>query len=226
MFFGHDRNRRNKLLRSRLNLKTGPAQEPVTLSEAKAHLRVTNTSEDTLITNLIVSARQSAEIYTDRVFITQTWQQFFDSLSSRQSIPWWDGTREGAVNFFTPNSLEMPKAPLKSVVLIQSFDDLDVATIFADTNYQVSSYTGINPPRGRITLRTGAAWPFGTRNADGLEIEFVAGYGVAADVPQQIKQAILEEVTFRYENRGDCVEGSVNSTVAQGMLRQFKMKML
>jgi len=45
---------------------TAVATEPVTLTEAKSHLRVIGTTDDTFITALISSARDFAEHYTGR----------------------------------------------------------------------------------------------------------------------------------------------------------------
>ena len=56
-----------------------PASEPVTLAEAKAHLRVTHGEEDALIGALITSARRVAEAKTGLCFIAQGWTVFRDS---------------------------------------------------------------------------------------------------------------------------------------------------
>lgn len=57
----------------------GPAVEPITLSEAKAHLRVTDTVEDALISNLIKAAREEVEQATGLALITQEWRLYLDS---------------------------------------------------------------------------------------------------------------------------------------------------
>lgn len=46
----------------------------MTLDEAKNHLRVDLNDDDSLITLLITTARQKAEAFTRRSFITQTWE--------------------------------------------------------------------------------------------------------------------------------------------------------
>lgn len=68
-------------------LVTGPAAEPVTLDEAKAHLRVDGDDEDDYITSLIVAARQAAEAYTRRALITQTWRHTGDRFSGTVTLP-------------------------------------------------------------------------------------------------------------------------------------------
>jgi len=69
-------------------LVAGPALEPVTLDEAKLHLRVDGSGEDALITALITAARQAAEVYTRRAFVTQTWRYTCDWLGSAFTLPW------------------------------------------------------------------------------------------------------------------------------------------
>ncbi len=61
-------------------LITAPAVEPVTLAEARLHLRVIDTSEDTLITSLIVAAREYCENFTGRKLIQQTWDLILDAF--------------------------------------------------------------------------------------------------------------------------------------------------
>ena len=49
-----------------LTRQTPPAVEPVTVAEAKAHLRVDISDDDTYIGTLITAAREWCEEYLDR----------------------------------------------------------------------------------------------------------------------------------------------------------------
>ncbi|MCP5088318.1 MAG: hypothetical protein GY952_16120, partial [Rhodobacteraceae bacterium] len=72
-------------------LLSKPAVEPVTLSEAKTHLRVDGADEDALIGELILAARQYQEQVTGVFPITQTWRQYEDCwpLSGQLQLkPW------------------------------------------------------------------------------------------------------------------------------------------
>lgn len=162
----------------RLTLVTAPQFEPVTVAEAKLHARIDE--DETAIASLIVAAREMAETYTRRAFVTQTWKMFLDAFPCGSAI-------------------ELPRAPLQSVTHVKAYDDADAVTTFAASNYYVDSAT--RP--GRIVLREASSWPDAARVANAVEIQFVAGYGNAAAVPNQIKQAILMTVAHLYEHRGD-----------------------
>src|SRR5215469_16680870 len=79
------------------SLVTPPAVEPVLLADAKGQARIDTTDDDTLVTNLITGARQWAERYTGRAFITQTWQMALDLWPGIDDAYWWDGMRQGPV---------------------------------------------------------------------------------------------------------------------------------
>lgn len=211
----------------RLNLITAPATEPITTAEAKTHLRIDTSDDDTYIGTLITIARAKAEIYTKRAFITQTWKMYLDVPGNGAIEEWWSGVRQGSLSALgSVRCIEIPLAPLVSVTHIKFYDDTDTATTYNSGNYQVSAYSGDNCANGRITLRTGATWPSvvgGLRNADAMEIQFVAGYGSASSVPSVIKQAILAEIASLYENRGDCSESSDMSLLARKMLEPYRI---
>ncbi len=61
-----------------LLLTTPPLVEPVSLTEAKTHLRVPHGDDDVLISVLITSARRRIETRTGLRLITQNWSQFMD----------------------------------------------------------------------------------------------------------------------------------------------------
>ena len=70
-------------------LITAPATEPVTLDEARSHLRVDFLDDDALIVALITAARLHAEMLTGRSFITTRWKAVLDSFPgpSRMGVP-------------------------------------------------------------------------------------------------------------------------------------------
>lgn len=167
----------------RLKRITAPTTEPVTTGEAKLHARIDEDTDNAAVAGFIKAARELAETYTRRAFMTQTWQMFLDAVPSG-------------------NFIELPRPPLVSVTHVKTYTDADVATTFAASNYFVDT---ISAP-GRIVLRDAASWPDAARVANALEIQYVAGYADVADVPQTIKQGILALVTWLYEHRGDGME--------------------
>ncbi len=162
-----------------LKLLTPPAVEPISLADAKAHLRVDTTDEDSTINLLITVARESIEQETGRALITQSWSWVFDH--------WPDAF-----------ALSVPKPPLITVDAIKSFDSEDAATI-VDVNDFILNASSFD---GRLVLKVGSSWPIAQRPIAGFEIQFTAGYGAAAtDVPAPLRQAILLLVAQSFEER-------------------------
>lgn len=163
-----------------LTLVAGPAVEPATTSEAKSHLRVDISDDDTLIDNLVTAMRDHVETITRRALITQTWDYVLDA-------------------FPQDDELVLPLPPLQSVTSVKYTDTDDNESTFSSDNYRVD--TDSEP--GRIVLKNGYTWPSDTlKSVGGVVVRFVAGYGDAAsDVPQAIIQALLLMVGHLYENR-------------------------
>jgi len=165
-----------------------PTAEPVTLTEAKTHLRVDVTDDDVLITSLIASARQYVEQIARRALVTQTWRL------SIQEFP-------------ASGVIILPKPPLQSVTSI-TYTDITGTTSTVDSNtYTVD--TDSEP--GRVVLKYGESWPSASlANTNPVQVTFVAGYGAPSAVPEYWKQAILLLVGHWYENReGVAVTGAI-----------------
>lgn len=189
----------------RLEQNIAPANLPVDLNIAKQHLRLddADTVDDALLTGMVRGATTACERFTNRALISQTWTLWRTAWPrGEDGDDYWEGLRVGAeTTLLTPQRiLELPRPPLQSIVYINSYDDSDVATTYAATNYFAD--TAGTP--GRIVLRTGASAPNPTRAANGIEIRFVAGYGdYPGDVPEDIRQGIAMLAAWLYENRGD-----------------------
>ena len=170
-----------------LTLSSAPATEPVTTAEAKSHARVDSSDDDTLIGGLITAARQWAEWYTQRAFITQTWDLKLDAFPSEP--------------------LELPKAPLVSVSSVTYVDSAGASQTWAADEYVVKVYAGQHAPPGRLWLAYGEAFPITLPVLDAVTIRFVAGYGAAAAVPEEIKLGIKVLVAELYKAREESVVG-------------------
>ena len=183
-----------------LKLKTPPASEPLTLAETKSYLKVTGTADDTLLNPLITAIRSSCEDWTGRALVTQTWTLWRDGFPHRQRdrLPH-DGYFELPVDFAdeAQRVIPIPRPPLQSVAFLKTYDTANPATTFDAGKYFVD--TASEP--GRIVLNPAGSWPAGLRPANAVEIEFVAGYGDAAAVPDALKQGMLLWIKLLYGDR-------------------------
>jgi uncharacterized phiE125 gp8 family phage protein len=158
-----------------LRLITAPAAEPVTVTTAKTFLRVDGTDDDTLITSMIMGAREKGEELSRRAFITQTWEQTIDCWPRGQL-------------------LKIYRPPLQSITSVKYLDLSNVERTWSDYVADTRSEPGViifNSLPSAGLLYSGA-----------ITVRFVAGYGAAgSNVPERINQAILSLVAYWYENR-------------------------
>ena len=185
-----------------LVLISAPAAEPISLAEAKAHLRIDADDEDALIGQLIVAARMFAERNLGLALITQGWSYFLD---------------------FWPRSscVTLPTSPVQSVSAVILHDGAGGSTTLDADDYAVDV---LSQP-ARLVLN-GATPPVVARALNAFEIAFTAGYGDAAsDVPAPIRQALNLLVAHWFERREPVVLGvgatEVPSTVA-GLLLPYR----
>lgn len=166
-----------------------PATAPVSLSEAKLHLRVDGSDEDSLITGLIdaATAHFDGQGVLGRAMVTQSWAQWVDQ---------------------TPGWVRLTVGPFQSLTSVEYYDAdnaLQTATL-ADFEVRLDGdFVIVKPKKDHV-------WPNAYIRQDAIKITYVAGFGDAAtDVPQSIRQAILLTVGHWYENREAVVEGNYKS---------------
>lgn len=185
-----------------LVLTAAPAVEPISLAEAKAHLRIDADDEDALLTALIVAARMFIERTLGFALITQGWSYFLD---------------------FWPRSscVTLPTSPVLSVSAVTLHDTTGGSTELDAGDYAMDV---LSQP-ARLVLK-GASPSVVARELNAFEIAFTAGYGDAAsDVPPPIRHAVTLLVAHWFERREPVVLGlgatEVPATIA-GLLLPYR----
>lgn len=151
-------------------------ESPVSLDEAKDHLRVTTTTEDQYINALCLAATNFAEKFQRRTFVTRERTMVLDLF---------------------PTVIRPPNPPLVSVTSIVYVDVNGTSQTLASSNYRVDTDT----EPGRITLAYEQSWPTIRSVTSAITITYQAGYGKAAAVPDDVKHAIKLMLTHFFEYR-------------------------
>jgi uncharacterized phiE125 gp8 family phage protein len=173
-----------------LVMTSGPALEPVTVAEAKAHLRVDSAAEDVLIASLILTSRLHIEAALGLALITQGWTLLLDRWPAGATVV-------------------LPLRPVQAITSARVLAVDGTPTTLAASDYILEGL-GV-PPR---LVRTGLVWLQPGRAAAGIEIAFTAGFGSAAtDVPAPIRQALLMLVAHWYEHREPIEIGSAATAI-------------
>ena len=218
-----------------VKLVTPPSVEPVSLAEAKAHLRVDVADDDLLIANLITAARMQAENLCRRAFVTQQYGLYLDSfplyayngvingyVPLDQSPSAWMPMRNYLVRF-RGGRIDLPFPSLVSVESVTYTDTNGVLQTLPTDQYLVDN---ISEP-GCITPAPNTYWPNTQNRVNAVKISYTSGYGNAAAVPAGVKAWILLRAAALYENREEVAVGSrlvvADLTFVNGMLDAYKI---
>lgn len=167
-----------------LTVETPPTVEPVTLAEAKAHLRVDISDDDSYISALITAARQYAEEYLDRALVAQQLTMRMDSF---------------------PYEFELPRPPMASSGTLTSTSityTLEAATPTTTTLSAATYRVDRDDTPGRIRTIYGGTWPSHLADPNAVSVTWWAGYGSSgSDVPSAIRHAMLMIIGHLYERR-------------------------
>lgn len=154
-----------------------PALEPVTVDEAKMHLRVDEANEDDYIETLITASRQWCEDYTRRSFINTTWTMKQDR--------------------FPCGAIELTWPRVQSITSVAYADSSGEAQVISP-----SGYTLDQSEPARLLPAMNTYWPTTRGDVNDVTVTFISGYGsTAVSVPAGIKHAIKLMVSHFYENR-------------------------
>lgn len=161
--------------------------EPVTLEQAKLHLRVDISEDDSRIRIAIQKAREWVESYVQRQMIQADSTVYLD--------------------FFPCGSapINLPKPPLVEVTEIRYIDTAGVQQTFTDFDYDPVGYVG------RVYPTFGKVWPATRLIPNAVEIDMTHGYGASgSSVPACLIEAMLLLISHSYENREPVLIGSIS----------------
>lgn len=181
-------------LPARTIVVTPPTSEPVTLADAKAHLRVDQDADDALIGAMLQAARESIETAVRRALMPQTLETSWPGFPRSFGAPWW----------CSGEPIVLPRAPVASVASVAYTDPDGLDQVLDLSSYRVVP-GGTGPTE--VAPMPGTAWPATADIPDAVRVRYDAGYPSAAAVPACARAAILLRLGTLYENRESLAVG-------------------
>jgi uncharacterized phiE125 gp8 family phage protein len=161
---------------------------PVTIAEAKTHLRVDTVDDDLLIGSLINAAAMAVEAETGIICAARSITVYFRSFSDRLALHY---------------------LPINSITAITYLDTDGATQTLASNQYRLGYFAGV----AVINPANGVSYP-ATDTVDGaVAVTFNAGHASNAAIDARIKQAALLMVGHWYANREAVNIGNITSDV-------------
>lgn len=162
------------------------AASPVSLAVMKSYLKITTTTDDTLIQSMIDAATKWGEKYTGRDFRAITWDLLLDEFTDR---------------------IELRRDPVASVTTVKHLVSGSLVTVDSSVFYLKKLVQS-----SEILLNEDKEWPTNTDDREqAIEIRFVTEGYFCQD---SIIDAIERHVAFWYRNRGDCPDAKSSAESA------------
>lgn len=157
-----------------------PATEPVTGQEMADQLNISADYKEDHRDSLIKAAREMVEVDTDLALINQTWTMTLDGWPKKETI-------------------HLPKGHVSSITSFSYLNTEGVLTpLTSGTDYIFTS----NGKKAELIPVN--SWPsVKSDRKEVITVVYVAGFGVACDVPESIKMAIKAKGTDLYEGRDE-----------------------
>lgn len=165
---------------SRPEVVTAATLPAVTLEQARAQvfLASDDTTHDTVLAGIIETATEQWESDTDSVLMSRTLRVYLEC--------------------FDDDEIYLPSRPVQSVTSVKYYNDSDVLTTLSSSVYDLDKGSRA------VRLKWDSVWPSTATRWDAAQVNYVAGYTTANDVPAIAKRAILLLVGYYFAaNRGD-----------------------
>lgn len=194
-----------------------PTTEPITLEEARLHLRVTPNSDsppthpdDSLIQALITASRQWCENYLRRALAPQMVEVILDC--------------------FPANEIQLPFSPILDIVSLTYIDPngdqqtLDPALYVLDNEQEP----------GWVLPVINTVWPTTYEVINAVRVRYNVGYTIPSDspsiqpFPSTIRSAMLLLIGHWYENREAVIIGTIQSPLSfavESLLLPYRLRL-
>jgi uncharacterized phiE125 gp8 family phage protein len=180
-------------------LDQSPALRPLTLAEAKAHMRVEDSDEDSVIERLIDAAVAGIEGPKGLgiAVMKRQWKLTLDCF---------------------PRTIEIPINQVSTIDKIEYVDNAGDIQTLAASKYRVD----LDTEPARIERAYNAEWPTALDVIGAVTVTFTAGYEGSEDVPADLKAGLLLTIGHLYEHRESVVAGVSMQEVPQGAMAIFE----
>lgn len=164
---------------------------PVSLEAAKRYLRILSNDFDLEVEAALDAAVQTIDLDDDGFggldfpLMRQTWAMELSGF---------------------PGVIALPFQRVSEIVSISYFPaDGETQTLAPELYHLVKNVRR----EWRVVLANGGAWPSVAIRPDAVRVEFRAGFETPADIPADLKQAILFLLGHYYENRSAVITGTI-----------------
>ena len=178
---------------------TEPSHYPLDIKDVKDYLRLDEDEDELYVRGLVGSATEYVQEYTGRSLINRTITLALDGAGEIE-LPLKEGWHNGADIPRMNDRISLPFGTVQSITAIKYYDKNDNENTFDSSNYYLDNFS----QPAKVVLRDGSSWPSSLRDANGLQVVYVSGFGSnPRQVPEQIRLAMMQYIAFMYEHRGD-----------------------